>query len=149
LTTSAGDRSEGFYNKDGTLQVGKAKALARTYIKAAQGEIKNMHFDSTTGDFDAEIVIDANVKVPTEIHTFVNATKGEAWYAEGYDHQAWIIELKKAASDVKFVAADNTLSFMVDNKDYHGKTMKIMIRQKNKVAFKALEQKDNLKMIMQ
>lgn len=32
LTTSAGDKSEGFYNKDGSLQQGKVKALARTYI---------------------------------------------------------------------------------------------------------------------
>lgn len=32
LTTSAGDRSEGFYNFDGTLQHNKVKALTRTYI---------------------------------------------------------------------------------------------------------------------
>jgi hypothetical protein len=37
LTTSAGDRSEGFYNNDGSLQVQKIKALTRTYVKAAQG----------------------------------------------------------------------------------------------------------------
>jgi hypothetical protein len=32
LTISAGDRSEGFYNFDGTLQVKKVKALTRTYV---------------------------------------------------------------------------------------------------------------------
>jgi hypothetical protein len=39
LTSSAGNRSEGFYNKDGSIQVGKVRALSRTYIKAAQGTI--------------------------------------------------------------------------------------------------------------
>lgn len=39
LTTSAGDRSEGFYDKDGTLQTDKVKALARTYVRYAQGDI--------------------------------------------------------------------------------------------------------------
>lgn len=32
LTTSAGTGSEGFYNNDGSLQDGKVRALARTYI---------------------------------------------------------------------------------------------------------------------
>jgi len=32
LTTSAGDRSEGFYNFDGSLQTKKVKALSRTYV---------------------------------------------------------------------------------------------------------------------
>jgi len=35
LTTSAADKSEGFYNKDGTLQTAKVKALSRTYVKSA------------------------------------------------------------------------------------------------------------------
>jgi hypothetical protein len=35
LTTTAGDKSEGFYNKDGSLQKVKVKALSRTYVKAA------------------------------------------------------------------------------------------------------------------
>lgn len=39
LTTSAGDRSEGFYNFDGSLQIDKVRSLSRTYIKAAQGTI--------------------------------------------------------------------------------------------------------------
>lgn len=34
LTTSSGTGSEGFWNKDGTLQSWKVKALARTYLKA-------------------------------------------------------------------------------------------------------------------
>merc|ERR1711998_666914 len=41
LTTSAGNRSEGFYNYDGSLQKGKAKALARSYGQYAQGETQS------------------------------------------------------------------------------------------------------------
>jgi hypothetical protein len=32
LTTSAGEGAEGFYNKDGSLQGWKVKALARSYL---------------------------------------------------------------------------------------------------------------------
>lgn len=35
LTTSAGDRSEGFYNMDGSLETEKVKALVRPYVKSA------------------------------------------------------------------------------------------------------------------
>lgn len=34
LTTSAGTGSEGFYDKNGTLQEDKVKALSRTYLQA-------------------------------------------------------------------------------------------------------------------
>lgn len=37
LTTSAGTGSEGFYNKDGTLQHKKMRALTRPYLRNAQG----------------------------------------------------------------------------------------------------------------
>lgn len=39
LTTSAGDRSEGFYNMDGTLRTNKIKILTRSYVQYAQGAI--------------------------------------------------------------------------------------------------------------
>lgn len=35
ITTTAGDGAEGFYNFDGSLQIPKVKAIARTYVKAA------------------------------------------------------------------------------------------------------------------
>jgi len=51
LTTSAGTRSEGFYNFDGSLQDKKVKALSRPYVKAAQGLIEFMSFNTTTSTF--------------------------------------------------------------------------------------------------
>jgi len=55
LTSSAGNRSEGFYNRDGTLQTKKVKSLSRSYIQAAQGDIKEMKFDTDTGIFSGVI----------------------------------------------------------------------------------------------
>ena len=54
LTTSAGTGSEGFYNNDGSLQDGKVKALARTYLQATQGTIKNMKFYTSNRFFRAQ-----------------------------------------------------------------------------------------------
>ena len=77
LTTSAGDRSEGFYNKDGTLEVSKVKSLVRTYVKMSQGTLEKQSFvaDSSQstlapGTFSASIKIDTSIDSPTEIHAF-------------------------------------------------------------------------------
>ena len=51
LTSTAFDQSEGFYNKDGTLQVGKVKALSRTYMQATQGILTSMSFSTQTSEF--------------------------------------------------------------------------------------------------
>jgi hypothetical protein len=53
LTTSAGNRSEGFYNNDGTLQKQKVKALSRTYVKQAAGTLQTSKFSSNSGQFEA------------------------------------------------------------------------------------------------
>lgn len=37
LTTTAGNKSEGFYSVDGSIESIKVKALTRTYVKSAQG----------------------------------------------------------------------------------------------------------------
>lgn len=44
LTSISGDRSEGFYEDDGTLHELKVRALSRTYVKHAQGTILNQTF---------------------------------------------------------------------------------------------------------
>lgn len=49
ITTSAGNRSEGFFNFDGSYQVQKIKALNRAYIQAAQGTILSVNFTSQDG----------------------------------------------------------------------------------------------------
>jgi len=96
LTTSAGNKSEGFYNTDGSLQVRKVKALARTYVKAAQGTIKSVSFPTEpplykAGNFTAVISIDSRVKAPTVIHTLVESEDETVWYPNGYE-----IEVKPA-----------------------------------------------------
>jgi len=70
LTTSAGDGAEGFYNKDGTLQDFKVKALSRTYLMATQGTLLTHQFNMDTSEFDATFVVDSvNIKKPSIIYT--------------------------------------------------------------------------------
>jgi len=54
LTTSAGTGSEGFWNKDGTLQDYKVKALARSYMPVTQGVLNSQQFDTATAAFKVE-----------------------------------------------------------------------------------------------
>jgi aryl-phospho-beta-D-glucosidase BglC (GH1 family) len=53
LTTSAGNKSEGFYNPDGAVQKGKVKALSRPYVQLAQGMILGSKMNRTSGQFTA------------------------------------------------------------------------------------------------
>ena len=61
LTTTAGQSSEGIYEDDGTLQVNKVKALARTYLKAIQGTPKFMKFNADNGVYNAMFTYDATI----------------------------------------------------------------------------------------
>lgn len=79
LTTSAGSGSEGFYNKDGSIQGNKVKALGRTYVKYAQGTILKSKFATSdqgtmkAGQFVTEIKHDNTISAPTEIHALHSA----------------------------------------------------------------------------
>lgn len=66
-TTSAGDKSEGFYNKDGSIQGKKVAVLARTSVMAAQGSTVSQKFNASSGDFTAQITIDSSIDAPTVI----------------------------------------------------------------------------------
>ena len=83
LTTSAGTRSEGFYNKDGKMQTPKVKALSRSYVKAAQGTTKSMNFDTKTGNFEAVVQLDLSIEKPTLIHAHQDPTVDYSWYPYG------------------------------------------------------------------
>jgi hypothetical protein len=67
LTTTAGQSSEGVYEDDGTLQINKIKALARTYAKAIQGTPVMTRFNSQNGAFSTTFTFDATITEPTLI----------------------------------------------------------------------------------
>ena len=81
LTTSAGDKSEGFYNKDGQLQTGKVKALTRTYLQATQGIPVYMKFNVADALFHAIFVLDTAIQAPTLVYW-----NQEYWYPNGFTH---------------------------------------------------------------
>ena len=68
ITTAAGTSSEGFYNKDGSLQDWKVKALTRSYPMFTQGELKSLKFDTETASLEVGFVLDTKIEAPTVIY---------------------------------------------------------------------------------
>jgi len=127
LTTSAGDRSEGFYNLDGSIEVMKVKALARTYVQSAQGKIENMKFNSTTAEFTTEIKIDTSINAPTEIHALIG-NSSVAWYPNGVDvHFQTPKALHGVDPQIKTHVEGSKIFVTVENKDYNGSSLKINV----------------------
>ena len=101
LTTTAGTGSEGFYNEDGSLQVRKVKALARTYLVKTPGTLKQQQFNSTTGNFIARFEVGDKT---TEVKALLYANT-EFWYPNGYH-----LRLSK-------IRANKVLAETIDKKD--------------------------------
>jgi hypothetical protein len=78
LTTSAGTGSEGFYNKDGSLQEWKVKALARTYLQRTQGWLLSQQFNMENSRFEAIFKLNISIDAPSVL--FVSH---EYYYTEG------------------------------------------------------------------
>ena len=68
-TTGDADGGESFYNKDGSVQFEKVRALTRTYAPAIAGMPTKMHFDNSTGDeiFTLQFTATDDVTGVTEI----------------------------------------------------------------------------------
>jgi hypothetical protein len=78
LTTSAGDKSEGLWNKDGTLQQGKLKALTRPYARYAQGYIIYQGVMQDGKGFEVDIYVDTSIEEPTEVLVH------SLWFPDGF-----------------------------------------------------------------
>lgn len=135
LTTSAGDRSEGFYNKDGTLEVSKVKSLVRTYVKTTQGQLDQMAFvaDSSKsskapGTFHASIIIDSSIDAPTEIHAFQDAESQVNWYPNGYNLE--LSTTSKVKPEIKKSIQGNTVFIQVMNSEFDGQRLIVDITPK-------------------
>eukprot|EP00347_Sterkiella_histriomuscorum_P013225 403365531 len=68
ITTSAQSNYQGFYNKNGSLQTLKVKAISRTYIKATQGTLFSQKFDAETYVFIGKFKYQSVVQAPTLIY---------------------------------------------------------------------------------
>lgn len=77
--TTTGGLLEGFYNNQ-TLQVGKVKALARTYALVYQGVPNLIDFNVETGEFQTNFTVKAGVNSPTIIFA-----SQEFYYKNGVD----------------------------------------------------------------
>lgn len=68
FTTTCKDDKEGLFEKDGSLQEYKIKALTRTYVQASQGNLINMKFDKETKVFSIKFILNTKISEPTIIY---------------------------------------------------------------------------------
>jgi hypothetical protein len=140
LTTTAGTSSEGFYNKDGSLQTNKLKSLSRTYVQYSQGELTSMEFrdphaayGASAGPkaFSADIKIDTNLSSPTVVFANFNSPAEYTWYPHGYD-----IAITGVNTQIKPVykvdTFKNHITIEVTNAEFNGQTLNIKITPKAK-----------------
>ena len=89
--------------------------MARSYVKAAQGTITKMHFDSKSGKFETTIRLDTSVQAPTVVHLYQNGTDGhsDVWYSDGYDIKYTMDT--NSQPDLKQTIEANELQIMATN----------------------------------
>lgn len=134
MTTTAGTSSEGFYNRDGSLQSNKVKGLSRTYVQYSQGELLSVVFKDPkatqpiatgTKDFAASIKIDTSINAPTVVFASIDSPAEVSWYPNGYDLS---ITSSDTVTPVYTVEKSyNRLSIMVTNPEFDGKVLDIKI----------------------
>lgn len=66
--TTTGGTKEGMYNKDGTPQARKLRAITRTYMHAWQGNPIRMFFNTKDGSFFASFAYDSKINQPSELY---------------------------------------------------------------------------------
>jgi len=126
LTTSAGTGSEGFYNKDGTLQDWKVKALARSYLMATQGVPTLNAFDTETAGLIANWTLDANVDAPTVLYL-----NSEYWYPNGYTYTVSVDGTDAPTTAYTVDATDKQrLAIQFTEPSYDQKTVSVTVTAK-------------------
>jgi len=108
LTTSASTNSEGIYNKDGSLQTFKVKALARSYMQRTQGTPTKMNFDTDTSAFTFDFEVNCDLEYPS-----VGFFSQEYWYENGLTYTLTASDGTELKSPDDFTAEykDNYLGF--------------------------------------
>jgi len=79
-TTTASENSEGIFNKNGTIQYYKEKALSRSYVMAYQGYPLELNFNDDTKIMKSVFKYDNSIKSPSVV--YVNKDMN---YPNGYD----------------------------------------------------------------
>lgn len=75
LTTSAGAKTEGFYNRDGSLAMKKIGALSRTYMPYVQGTLTKTWYSSEDHAYWMSFVLDTDIAQPSVLYTTINTEK--------------------------------------------------------------------------
>lgn len=126
LTTTAGTGNEGFYTEGGWLLTEKVKALARTYVQAAQGTLVSMKFNTSDSEFQASILVNLNVTAPTVIF-WSNAY----YYLDGYSLSVADADGNLLQEDQDYKAQDlyfsNYIELTIINPALNGKVVALRL----------------------
>jgi len=123
VTTTAGTGSEGFYNKDGSLQHAKVKALSRSYMQRTQGTLLAMNFNSTSTAFKAIFEADTSIDAPSQLYL-----NQEYWYQNKYELAFYDLQTKKAIKPQKMYKKEDTfLFFQFTDKKMHGRKVAVVV----------------------
>jgi len=123
LTTTASVGAEGFYNYDGSLQQWKVKALARTYLQNTQGQLTKLNFNTVTGTFNGEFIVNTEIAAPTVLY----ASK-KYWYPHGKQVNLHVDGEKLTEDQVQVDDSDkNYYKFQITDASLNGKTIKVHV----------------------
>jgi hypothetical protein len=109
-TTTASENSEGIFNKNGTVQFYKEKALSRSYVMAYQGYPLELNFDDDSKVMKSSFKFDNSIKSPSVV--YVNKDMN---YPNGYDVRVYNNDGEIIDVDVKKIN-DNYIEVYVNSK---------------------------------
>ena len=132
--TTTGSSTEGLFNKDGSVQTNKVKALTKTYLKATQGQVKSMKFDVETGFFTATYKLDSSITAPTELYFH-----SKYFYPQGY--KLSVINYSRAPEVSQ--TSNNTLEILFRKSDFDPDTVLTLTPKRKSPSF-GLEAKNGL-----
>jgi hypothetical protein len=122
LTTSAGNKTEGFYNRDGSLSDHKLNAITRTYMPYTQGILKSHKFDTVTNSFKASFIANHDIASPSVLYA-----------SQDYHYKGQVVApLFKANGAVidsafKVTREGPYVMFQLDDAKYHNQLIDVSI----------------------
>ena len=92
-TTTASQNSEGIFNKNGTIQYYKEKALSRTYVMHYQGYPISLNFDDESKVMKSKFILDSSIKKPCVIYANKDFNYPNGYVVNVYNDEEEILDV--------------------------------------------------------
>ena len=92
-TTTASQNSEGIFNKNGTIQYYKEKALSRTYVMHYQGYPISLNFDDESKVMKSKFILDNSIKKPCVIYANKDFNYPNGYVVNVYNDEEEILDV--------------------------------------------------------